>query len=150
MAVIATNSPIEPKLAIHSKQTPYRTYVIGAEIPKKRIPDALYGDTLDPYHYVRLQPGKGHDILIAGGEDHRTGEADDATRRFSKLEKWIDPWGGRGPPAGRSDARTPLTMGRSVQARAQNNQRDRSIFVRQHGGREEHGRLSDARPNLGR
>jgi glycine/D-amino acid oxidase-like deaminating enzyme/nitrite reductase/ring-hydroxylating ferredoxin subunit len=88
-AVIATNSPIDPKLAIHSKQTPYRTYVLGAEVPKKRIADALYWDTLDPYHYVRLQPGRRSDILIVGGEDHRTGEADDAEIRFRKLEKWM-------------------------------------------------------------
>jgi glycine/D-amino acid oxidase-like deaminating enzyme/nitrite reductase/ring-hydroxylating ferredoxin subunit len=88
-AVIATNSPIDPKLAIHSKQTPFRTYVLGAEIPKKRVADMLYWDTLDPYHYVRLQPGKRSDILIVGGEDHRTGEADDAPMRFRKLEKWM-------------------------------------------------------------
>jgi glycine/D-amino acid oxidase-like deaminating enzyme len=88
-AVIATNSPIEPKLAIHSKQTPYRTYVLGAEIPKNRVADMLYWDTLDPYHYVRLQPGKRTDILIVGGEDHRTGVTDDARARFRKLEKWM-------------------------------------------------------------
>ena len=88
-AVIATNSPIAPKVAIHTKQTPYRTYVIGAEIPKNKIVDALYWDTLDPYHYVRLQPGRGKDMLIVGGEDHRTGEADDAPRRFDKLERWM-------------------------------------------------------------
>jgi hypothetical protein len=39
---------------------------------------------LDPYHYVRLQPANRSDILIVGGEDHRTGEADDAEARFSK------------------------------------------------------------------
>ncbi|MFZ5672216.1 MAG: FAD-dependent oxidoreductase [Pseudomonadota bacterium] len=88
-AVIATNSPIDPKLAVHSKQTPYRTYVIGAEVPKRRINDALYWDTLDPYHYVRLQPKGRTDVLIVGGEDHRTGEADDAEARFRKLERWM-------------------------------------------------------------
>jgi glycine/D-amino acid oxidase-like deaminating enzyme len=85
-AVIATNSPIDPKLAIHSKQAPYRTYVLGAEIPKRKIADLLYWDTEDAYHYVRLQPGSRRDMLIVGGEDHRTGEADNAEARFSKLE----------------------------------------------------------------
>lgn len=88
-AVVATNSPIEPRLAIHSKQTPYRSYVLGAEVRKKGIADALYWDTEDPYHYVRLQPGRRGDILIVGGEDHRTGEADDADIRFRKLETWM-------------------------------------------------------------
>jgi glycine/D-amino acid oxidase-like deaminating enzyme len=86
--VIATNSPIDPKIAIHTKQAPYRTYVFAAPVPKGSIDDALYWDTADPYHYVRLQPEKNYDLLIAGGEDHRPGEADDALARYRKLEKW--------------------------------------------------------------
>ena len=30
----------------------------GAELPRGALPDALYWDTLDPYHYVRIHPGK--------------------------------------------------------------------------------------------
>jgi glycine/D-amino acid oxidase-like deaminating enzyme/nitrite reductase/ring-hydroxylating ferredoxin subunit len=86
--VIATNSPIDPKVAIHTKQAPYRTYVFAAPVPKGSIDDALYWDTADPYHYVRLQPEKSYDLLIAGGEDHRSGEADDALTRYRKLENW--------------------------------------------------------------
>ena len=40
---------------MHTKQAPYRTYVVGARIPKDSVPQALYWDTSDPYHYVRLQ-----------------------------------------------------------------------------------------------
>jgi glycine/D-amino acid oxidase-like deaminating enzyme/nitrite reductase/ring-hydroxylating ferredoxin subunit len=87
-AVIATNSPIEPRFAIHSKQAPYRTYVIAGRVPKRSVPDALYWDTADPYHYVRLQPEDDHDLLIVGGEDHRTGEAHDFEARFGRLEDW--------------------------------------------------------------
>ncbi|HEY7765303.1 MAG TPA: FAD-dependent oxidoreductase [Aestuariivirgaceae bacterium] len=87
-AVVATNSPIEPKVAIHTKQAPYRTYVFAADVPRESVGDALYWDTADPYHYVRLQPERHNDILIVGGEDHRTGESDDAAARFGKLERW--------------------------------------------------------------
>jgi Rieske Fe-S protein len=49
----------------------------------------LYWDTLDPYHYVRLQPdADGGDFLIIGGADHKSGEADDAMARFEALEAW--------------------------------------------------------------
>jgi glycine/D-amino acid oxidase-like deaminating enzyme len=48
-AVIATNSPINDWLAIHTKQAPYRTYVIAGRVPHGAVPDALYWDTLDPY-----------------------------------------------------------------------------------------------------
>jgi len=88
-AVVATNSPINDRYAIHTKQAPYRTYAMAFSIAHDRLPDGLYWDTFDPYHYVRLQPGGGSDILIVGGEDHKTGEADDAERRFTRLEAWI-------------------------------------------------------------
>lgn len=93
--IVATNTPVNDWLIIHSKQEAYRTYVIGARIPAGSISRGLYWDTPDPYHYVRLQspPGNGankadHDILIIGGEDHKTGQANDAEQRFSHLEEW--------------------------------------------------------------
>ncbi|MDQ8731399.1 FAD-dependent oxidoreductase [Bradyrhizobium sp. LHD-71] len=88
-AVIATNSPIVDRYALHTKMAPYRTYAMAFSIPAGALPDALYWDTEDPYHYVRLQPGsRGKDYVIVGGEDHKTGEADDAEKRFSRLEDW--------------------------------------------------------------
>lgn len=92
--VIATNSPANRSVAVHSKQLPYRTYVVGIAVPKDSVPDMLYWDTLQPYHYLRLlkaasNPELGNqDILIVGGEDHRTGEAVDADDRYQKLEAW--------------------------------------------------------------
>jgi glycine/D-amino acid oxidase-like deaminating enzyme/nitrite reductase/ring-hydroxylating ferredoxin subunit len=89
-AVVTTNSPINGDLPIHSKQAPYRTYAMAFELRRGALSDALYWDTLDPYHYVRLQPGRGAvDFLIVGGEDHKSGEADDADVRFAGLEAWI-------------------------------------------------------------
>jgi glycine/D-amino acid oxidase-like deaminating enzyme/nitrite reductase/ring-hydroxylating ferredoxin subunit len=73
--VQATNVPINTNLAFHSKQEPNRTYVIVAKIHKNSLTPALYWDTVDPYHYIRIQKGEGEteDYLIVGGEDHRTG-----------------------------------------------------------------------------
>jgi glycine/D-amino acid oxidase-like deaminating enzyme/nitrite reductase/ring-hydroxylating ferredoxin subunit len=89
-AVVATNSPINDLAVIHSKQAPYRTYAMALTIPKDTLKDGLYWDTLDPYHYVRLQPGRGNfDYVIAGGADHKTGEADDGEVRFEAIESWI-------------------------------------------------------------
>lgn len=88
-AVVATNAPINDRFAISSKQAPYRTYVVAFEIARGVLPDGLYWDTLDPYHYVRLQEGAGDsDILIVGGEDHKTGESDDGDDHILALTSW--------------------------------------------------------------
>jgi glycine/D-amino acid oxidase-like deaminating enzyme/nitrite reductase/ring-hydroxylating ferredoxin subunit len=88
-AVVATNSPIVDVVALHTKMAPYRTYALAFRIRRGLLPDALYWDTLDPYHYVRLQPGDRQiDCVIVGGADHKSGEADDAAVRFDALEAW--------------------------------------------------------------
>lgn len=87
--VVATNSPINDRFAIHTKQAPYLTYAIGAPVPQGSVPRALYWDTLEYYHYVRLQPGgEERDILIVGGEDHKSGQATDQAERWGRLETW--------------------------------------------------------------
>jgi hypothetical protein len=88
-ALFATNSPVNDRVAIHTKQIPMRTYALAGCIPAGSVEDALMWDTLWPYHYVRLQPaGAGQDWLIVGGEDHRTGTANDMEDRFGRLEAW--------------------------------------------------------------
>ncbi|HYE27160.1 MAG TPA: FAD-dependent oxidoreductase [Allosphingosinicella sp.] len=88
-AVFATNSPTNNKVEIHSKQIPDRTYVIAGRVPKGSVPDALIWDTYEVYHYVRIQEWEnGDDLLIVGGEDHRSGEADDMDQRFARLADW--------------------------------------------------------------
>jgi glycine/D-amino acid oxidase-like deaminating enzyme/nitrite reductase/ring-hydroxylating ferredoxin subunit len=88
-AVFATNSPTNDKVAIHTKQLPDRTYAIAGRVPKGSVPDALVWDTLEAYHYVRIQPlSEAEDLLIVGGEDHRSGEMNDMDDRFARLEQW--------------------------------------------------------------
>src|SRR2546430_10701909 len=86
--VVATNSPVNDWVAIHTKQAAYRSYVIGLRVPRGSVTKALYWDTSDPFHYVRLQKELKHEVLLVGGEDHKTGQADDAEERFGRLEAW--------------------------------------------------------------
>jgi nitrite reductase/ring-hydroxylating ferredoxin subunit len=86
--VVATNTPVNDRVAIHTKQAPYVTYVIGVRIPTGSLTRALYWDTGDPYHYLRLQREDDYDVLIVGGEDHKTGQANDGNERFARLEQW--------------------------------------------------------------
>lgn len=91
--VIATNTPVNDIVTIHTKQASYTSYVIGARIPRGSVTRALYWDTADPYHYVRVQSvstqeGDDYDLLLVGGEDHKTGQADDGEQRYAHLEAW--------------------------------------------------------------
>jgi glycine/D-amino acid oxidase-like deaminating enzyme/nitrite reductase/ring-hydroxylating ferredoxin subunit len=87
--IIATNTPVNDMFVMHTKQAPYRTYVVGMRVGKGSVPDALYWDTADPYHYVRLQEMADHDVLIVGGEDHKTGQAgEEYEERFGRLADW--------------------------------------------------------------
>ena len=82
-AVVATNSSDFRPFCDPHEDGPYRTYVITFEIQRGDLPDALYWDTEDPYHYVRLQLGPSRtDHVLVGGEDHKSGEADNAEERF--------------------------------------------------------------------
>lgn len=99
--VVATNSPINDTLTMHTKQFAYRSYVIAAKVRKGELPYALWWDTGDldskwvaqPYHYVRLENfDDQYDLLISGGEDHKTGQADEEGitefERYARLESW--------------------------------------------------------------
>lgn len=101
--VVATNTPVNDIVTMHTKQAPYRTYAIGAKVTRGELPYALWWDTGDqksewptyPYHYVRLQPlDVMNDLLIVGGEDHKTGQAEtenaSEAERYDRLESWAN------------------------------------------------------------
>lgn len=100
--VVATNSPINDRFAMHTKQFAYRSYVIAARVPKSAIEPALWWDTGDqnsvwptmPYNYVRTTPYDAENyLLIHGGADHETGQANKEDRteeeRYNQLENWL-------------------------------------------------------------
>ena len=77
IASMASATVFQTKLAL------YTSYVVAGRVPRGTVPDALFWDTADPYRYVRLEPHRDHDLLIVGGEDHKTGQAE--TRRPASI-----------------------------------------------------------------
>lgn len=78
--VLATLTPINRNLAVHTRQECQRSYVVALEIPKDSIKEAQFWDTQEPYHYVRTasnpEDKSGNtQLLIVGGEDHQNGQA---------------------------------------------------------------------------
>ncbi|HWA28742.1 MAG TPA: FAD-dependent oxidoreductase [Lacunisphaera sp.] len=91
--VIATHNPLIGLASLigatllQTKLALYSSYAIGARLPRERLPVALFWDTADPYHYLRVQEAADHTYVIYGGEDHKTGQADDTPARFARLEE---------------------------------------------------------------
>ena len=99
--VVTTNTPFNDWVTMHTKQYAYRSYVITALLPKGSLQPALWWDTGDPtskwisqpYHYARIYDyNDENDVLIVGGADHKTGQADaedmPEEERYYSLRSW--------------------------------------------------------------
>src|SRR5207244_45362 len=67
----------------------YTSYVVAGRAPSGTVPDALFWDTGDPYHYLRVETHRGFDIVIFGGEDHKTGQEADTQKCYERLEETL-------------------------------------------------------------
>lgn len=95
--VVATNTPVNNLVGVHTKQAGYQTYVVARRVPAGALPPLLMWDGLweddTSYRYLRLiEGGAGDespdDLLILGGEDHKTGQGPDGEGPFRRLEEW--------------------------------------------------------------
>ena len=90
--VLATHTPLMGKTNLASatllqtKLYLYTSYVVGGRVAKGTVPDLLFWDTADPYHYLRIDEREDHDFVIFGGADHKTGQVDDTVRCFEQVE----------------------------------------------------------------
>ena len=90
--VVATNTPFNDRVVMHTKQSGYRTYVIGMQVPTGSVPRILLWDTGDPYYYLRLespQPDSDSELLIVGGADHKVGQDSHPEHRWDEIEHWV-------------------------------------------------------------
>ena len=91
--VIATHNPLvgladsTGAALFQTKLALYTSYVIAGRAPRGTVPDALWWDTGDPYHYLRVEPHRDYDVVIFGGEDHKTGQQDDTGACYRRLEE---------------------------------------------------------------
>ncbi|MEO5500362.1 MAG: FAD-dependent oxidoreductase, partial [Ginsengibacter sp.] len=86
--VYATHTPPGVNI-LHFRCAPYRTYVMGFTLKDGNYPDSLVYDLDEPYRYYRTQEIDGKKYLIAGGEDHKTGEESDTEQPYKNLEAYM-------------------------------------------------------------
>ncbi|MGH8762938.1 MAG: FAD-dependent oxidoreductase [Nitrosospira sp.] len=90
--VVATNTPFNDRVVMHTKQAAYRTYVLGVRVRKGSVPRILLWDNGDPYYYVRLttpDEASEYEVLVVGGADHKVGQDEHPAHRYDEIEKWV-------------------------------------------------------------
>jgi glycine/D-amino acid oxidase-like deaminating enzyme/nitrite reductase/ring-hydroxylating ferredoxin subunit len=93
--VIATHNPVvgvggmAGATLFQTKLALYTSYVIAGRVARGVVPDALWWDTADPYQFVRVEPHVDHDVVIFGGEDHKTGQQEDTEGCYRRLEEHL-------------------------------------------------------------
>ena len=86
-AILAGHAPLLGMYTVENRSLPYQSYVITARVPDG-VPDALYWDMADPYHYIRVASSEDPGLLIIGGADHRTGRKLETGECFTDLEEY--------------------------------------------------------------
>ena len=93
--VMATHNPLVgvtglvSATAFQTKLALYTSYVVAGRVARDAVPDALFWDTEDPYHYLRVETHRDHDLIIFGGEDHKTGQVASTTACYERLERTL-------------------------------------------------------------
>lgn len=73
--LLATHSAYLGISQFDMRQGPYQSYVMAVRVADE-VPDALYWDDAEPYHYIRRASSDEPRLLLVGGADHKTGQAD--------------------------------------------------------------------------
>ncbi|MET0684741.1 MAG: FAD-dependent oxidoreductase [Solirubrobacteraceae bacterium] len=85
--VIATHYPTLDRGLFFARLSAERSYAIGVRT-RGPVPHGMFLSTESPSHSVRATPFDGGELLIVGGEGHKTGTGGDTTERYARLESW--------------------------------------------------------------
>jgi glycine/D-amino acid oxidase-like deaminating enzyme/nitrite reductase/ring-hydroxylating ferredoxin subunit len=84
--VLATHYPTLDRGLFFARLSAERSYAIGIRT-RGRPPQGMFLSTESPSHSVRATPYDGGELLIVGGESHKTGTGD-PVERCAALEAW--------------------------------------------------------------
>ena len=85
--VISTHFPYHDPNIYFAAMYPKRSYVLGCRL-NGPVPEGMYISAGDPHHSIRNNPYEDGEILMIGGENHKTGQGGDTSERYRRLEEW--------------------------------------------------------------
>jgi glycine/D-amino acid oxidase-like deaminating enzyme/nitrite reductase/ring-hydroxylating ferredoxin subunit len=86
--VVATHYPFLDRSLAFARVRPERSYAIACRIAGSP-PDGMFISGDSPTRSVRAVPVDGGELLLAGGEGHRTGSGGDTEERYRRLERFV-------------------------------------------------------------
>ncbi|RYG22677.1 FAD-dependent oxidoreductase [bacterium] len=84
--IVASHFPFNEKLFYALRMYQHRSYVLGVRLDGP-LPDGMFIST-EPTRSIRPHVDENGEILMIGGEGHRTGEGGDTVERYLRLEQW--------------------------------------------------------------
>jgi glycine/D-amino acid oxidase-like deaminating enzyme/nitrite reductase/ring-hydroxylating ferredoxin subunit len=85
--VVATHTPKGFNL-LHTAVGPYREYGVAARLPDGSGPEGIFWSMEEPGHSIRSFTADGARYLIVIGEKHKTGQHEDATDYYARVEEY--------------------------------------------------------------
>jgi len=85
--VVATHFPFLDRGLYFARIHPERSYALGVRV-RGRTPQGMYISADQPTRSIRSHPLPDGEILIVGGEGHKTGQGGDTVERYRALERF--------------------------------------------------------------
>lgn len=85
--VVATHFPISDPAFYFARMYPKRSYVLGAFLDGP-APDGMFYSTTTPFHSIRTHLVGGRELVLIGGQNHKTGHGGSTIEMYRKLEKF--------------------------------------------------------------
>jgi glycine/D-amino acid oxidase-like deaminating enzyme/nitrite reductase/ring-hydroxylating ferredoxin subunit len=85
--VVATHYPFLDRGLFFARLSPERSYALGVRT-RGAIPHGMFLSSESPSHSVRATPHTAGELVIVGGEGHKTGQDGDVASRYARLERW--------------------------------------------------------------
>lgn len=90
--VVATHFPFLDRGLYFARMHPERSYALGLRV-RGEAPQGMYISAGQPTRSIRSHPLEDGDLLIVGGEGHKTGQGGDTAKRYRNLEVFArDHW----------------------------------------------------------
>lgn len=85
--VICTHFPFYDPALFMARMYPKRSYVLAVRLNSQSL-EGMFYSTTDPYHSVRSHPAGFEDMVLIGGQNHKTGHGGSTINRYREVEKF--------------------------------------------------------------